>query len=121
MDLHPFPTLAAVLAMATVAGLIVSRLRQPVIVGFIAVGIVVGPVGTGWVSADSTIELLAEFGISLLLFLVGLRLDLHMIRSTGSVAIVTGLGQVALTAAIDSSSRSGSAWMVSRRFTLLWR
>lgn len=100
MDLHPFPTLAAVLAMATVAGLIVSRLRQPVIVGFIAVGIVVGPVGTGWVSADSTIELLAEFGISLLLFLVGLRLDLHMIRSTGSVAIVTGLGQVALTAAI---------------------
>ena len=54
MDLHPFPTLAAVLAMATVAGLIASRLRQPLIVGFIVVGIAVGPVGTGWVSADST-------------------------------------------------------------------
>ena len=100
MDLHPFPTLAAVLAMATVAGLIASRLRQPLIVGFIVVGIAVGPVGTGWVSADSTVELLAEFGISLLLFLIGLRLDLQMIRSTGPVALVTGIGQMAMTAAI---------------------
>ena len=59
MDLHPIPTLAAVLAMATVAELIASRLRQPLIVGFIVVGIGVGPVDTGWVSADSTVELLA--------------------------------------------------------------
>ncbi len=101
MDLHPFPpTLATVLAIATLAGLIATRLRQPLIVAFIVVGIAVGPVGTGWVSADSTIELLAEFGISLLLFLVGLRLDLQMIRSTGPVAMVTGLGQVVLTSAI---------------------
>ncbi|MGB5149475.1 MAG: cation:proton antiporter family protein [Mycobacterium sp.] len=100
MDLHPFPTLATVLAIATVAGLIATRMRQPLIVAFIVVGIAVGPVGTGWVSADSTIELLAEFGISLLLFLVGLRLDLQMIRSTGPVAMVTGLGQVVLTSAI---------------------
>jgi Kef-type K+ transport system membrane component KefB len=100
MDLHPFPTLAAVLAIATVAGLIVARLRQPLIVAFLVVGIAVGPVGTGWVSTDSTIELLAEFGIALLLFLVGLRLDLQMIRSTGPVAVVTGLGQVLATATI---------------------
>jgi Kef-type K+ transport system membrane component KefB len=100
MDLHPFPTLAAVLAMATVAGLIVSRLRQPLIVAFLVVGIAVGPVGTGWVSADGTIELLAEFGIALLLFLVGLRLDLQMIRSTGPVAVVAGLSQVVVTAAV---------------------
>ncbi|HVQ50857.1 MAG TPA: cation:proton antiporter [Mycobacterium sp.] len=86
--------------MATVAGLIASRLRQPLIVGFIVVGIAVGPVGTGWVSADGTVELLAEFGISLLLFLIGLRLDLQMIRSTGPVALVTGIGQMAMTAAI---------------------
>jgi Kef-type K+ transport system membrane component KefB len=100
MDLYPFPVLAAVLAIATVAGLVMSRLRQPLIVAFLVVGVVVGPVGTGWVSADGTIELLADFGIALLLFLVGLRLDVHMIRSTGPVAVVTGLTQVALTAAV---------------------
>lgn len=100
MGLHPFTTIAVILALATVAGLIATRLRQPLIVAFIAVGIAVGPVGTGWVSADSTIDLLARLGIAILLFLVGLRLDLHMIRSTGPVALATGLGQVIFTSVI---------------------
>ena len=100
MDLHPFTTIAVILAIATVAGLIATRLRQPLIVAFIVVGIAVGPVGTGWVSADSTIDLLARLGIAILLFLVGLRLDLHMIRSTGPVALATGLGQVLFTSVI---------------------
>ena len=100
MDVHPFPILAAVLVMATLAGLAVSRLRQPLIVAFLVVGVAVGPVGVGWVSADGTIELLADFGIALLLFLVGLRLDVHMIRSTGPVAVVAGLTQVTVTAAL---------------------
>lgn len=100
MGLHPFTTIAVILAIATVAGLLATRLRQPLIVAFIVVGIAVGPVGTGWVSADSTIELLARLGIAILLFLVGLRLDLQMIRSTGPVALATGLGQVAFTSGI---------------------
>ncbi|MGK2865848.1 MAG: cation:proton antiporter, partial [Mycobacterium sp.] len=86
--------------MATIAGLVVARLRQPLIVAFLVVGVAVGPVGTGWVSADGTIELLADFGIALLLFLVGLRLDINMIRSTGPVAVVAGLSQVTVTAAL---------------------
>lgn len=100
MDLHPFPTMAIILAIATVVGLVAVRLRQPLIVAFIGVGIAVGPVGTGWVSADSTIELLARLGIAILLFLVGLRLDLHMIRTTGPVAVATGLGQVFFTSVV---------------------
>ena len=100
MDLHPFPTIAIILAIATVVGLIAVRLRQPLIVAFIGVGIAVGPVGTGWVATDNTIELLARLGIAILLFLVGLRLDLNMIRNTGPVAVATGLGQVLLTSVI---------------------
>lgn len=98
MDLHPFPTIALILALATAAGLVANKLRQPLIVAFILVGVAVGPVGADWVSADSTMELLARLGLAILLFLVGLRLDLQMIRSTGPVAVVTGLGQVAGTA-----------------------
>jgi Kef-type K+ transport system membrane component KefB len=97
MGLHAFPLVALILAAATAAGLLAVRLRQPLIVAFIAVGIAVGPVGTGWVVFNSTIELLARLGIAILLFLVGLRLDLHMIRSTGPVALATGLGQVLFT------------------------
>jgi len=100
MDLHPFPTLAIILAIATVVGLISVRFRQPLIVAFIGVGIAVGPVGTGWVTTDNTIELLARLGIAILLFLVGLRLDLQMIRNTGPVAVANGLGQVLFTSVI---------------------
>ncbi|AFM15842.1 Kef-type K+ transport system, predicted NAD-binding component [Mycolicibacterium chubuense NBB4] len=100
MDLDPFPTIAVLLAVATAAGLLASRLRQPLIVAFIVVGILVGPVGFGWVSADHSLQLLAKLGLAILLFLVGLRLDLHMIRSTGPVALATGLGQVVFTSVI---------------------
>ncbi|PRC42420.1 sodium:proton exchanger, partial [Mycobacterium sp. ITM-2017-0098] len=100
MDLHPFPTIAIVLALATVAGVVAIRLRQPLIVAFILVGVAVGPAGVDWVSADSTMELLARLGLAILLFLVGLRLDLHMIRNTGPVAVITGLGQVLLTSVL---------------------
>ncbi|MBB0246045.1 sodium:proton exchanger [Streptomyces alkaliphilus] len=100
MELHDFPLLAAVLAVATVIGLIATRLRQPLIVAFIGVGILVGPAALGWVEADGTIELLAHLGIAVLLFLVGLRLDLHLVRTTGPIALATGLGQVVFTSAI---------------------
>ncbi|QDQ89351.1 sodium:proton exchanger [Rhodococcus sp. WB9] len=99
-DLHDFALIAVILAIAAVAGLLATRLRQPMIVAFIGVGILVGPAGTGWVAADSTIELLARLGIAILLFLVGLKLDLHLIRSTGPVALATGLGQVLFTSVV---------------------
>jgi Kef-type K+ transport system membrane component KefB len=97
MVLHEFALIALILAIAAVTGLVATRLRQPLIVAFIGVGILVGPAGFGWVEAEGTIELLAHLGIAILLFLVGLRLDLHLIRTTGPIALATGLGQVAFT------------------------
>ncbi|WP_267241596.1 cation:proton antiporter [Streptomyces sp. PR69] len=100
MEVHGFALFAVILAISAVVGLLAVRLRQPLIVAFIGVGIVVGPTGFGWVEADGTIELLARLGIAILLFLVGLRLDLHLIRTTGPIALATGLGQVLFTSVI---------------------
>ncbi|MFE7765331.1 cation:proton antiporter [Streptomyces sp. NPDC057438] len=100
MELNGFALIAVVLAVSAMVGLLAVRLRQPLIVGFIAVGILVGPTGFGWVGADGTIELLARMGIAILLFLVGLRLDLHLIRTTGPIALATGLGQVLFTSVV---------------------
>ncbi|HZG04305.1 MAG TPA: cation:proton antiporter family protein [Streptomyces sp.] len=100
MEPHDFPLVAAVLALSAAVGLLAVHLRQPLIVAFIGVGILVGPAGTGWVEASGTVELLARLGIAVLLFLVGLRLDLHLVRTTGPVALATGLGQVLFTSAI---------------------
>ena len=96
----PFYTTAAVLAVAAALGFLAVKLRQPLIVAFIGVGIAVGPAALGWVGEEVPLELFAEIGIAVLLFLVGLKLDLRLIRTTGPVALVTGLGQVAFTSGI---------------------
>ncbi len=93
---NPFYEIATLLLVSAVAGALALRLRQPLLLAFIAVGIIGGPSVLGIVDAEG-IGLLAELGISLLLFAVGLKLDLHVVRALGPVALVAGLGQVALT------------------------
>ncbi len=95
-----FTEMAVLLLLAAAISALGVRLRQPLIVAFIAVGILVGPSVLGWVSANDQIDLLAKLGITLLLFVVGLKLDLHIIRTMGPVALATGLGQVAFTSII---------------------
>lgn len=96
----PFYELTALLVLAVLLGLFGSLLRQPMIVSFIAVGVVAGPSALGVVKSHEHIALLAELGIAVLLFLVGLKLDLKLIRTLGPVALATGLGQVAFTSVI---------------------
>jgi Kef-type K+ transport system membrane component KefB/Trk K+ transport system NAD-binding subunit len=91
---------AMILGMAAVLGVVGQKLRQPLIIMFLATGILAGPAALGIIRSHDQIELLAQIGISLLLFIVGLRLDLGLIRTTGLVALATGLGQIAFTAGI---------------------
>jgi len=95
-----FEQVAAVLLVCVAAGALAMLLRQPLIVGLIAAGIAVGPEALGLVDSTSEIELLAKIGISLLLFVVGLKLDIRLVRKLGPVALATGLGQVAFTSII---------------------
>ncbi len=88
---------ALLLAVSAFVGALAVRLRQPLLVGYIIVGIVVGPAVFGWVSAHDQIDLLAQIGITVLLFVVGLKLDLRHIRHIGPVALATGLGQLGFT------------------------
>ena len=77
--------------------LIGRRFRAPSIIAYIAAGLLLGPV-TGLLVGTESIELIAETGIVLLLFLVGLELSLAKIRDVGRVSIIAGLGQVVFTA-----------------------
>lgn len=95
-----FSEIAALLVLATVAGFIGILLRQPLIVSFLAVGLIVGPSGLDMVQSEEKIQLLSELGIAVLLFLVGIKLDVKLIRSIGGVSVLTGLGQVLFTASI---------------------
>ncbi len=92
-----FIEIAAILALAALLGALGQKLRQPLIIMFMAAGILAGPAGLGIIASHGSIELLAHIGIALLLFIVGLNLDIHLIRTTGPVALATGLGQIVFT------------------------
>ena len=92
-----FHELAAILVIAGVIGVLALKLRQPLIISYIITGIVAGPAVLGWASGGSEIKLLSSIGIAVLLFVVGLKLDVGLIRSVGPVALATGLGQIVFT------------------------
>lgn len=92
-----FTEIAALLALAAAMGALALQLRQPLIVAFIFVGLLAGPSALGWVTAHDEIDLLAQLGIAVLLFVVGLKLDLKLVRHLGPVALATGIGQLAFT------------------------
>ena len=95
-----FREIAWLLLGAGAVGLLGAVLRQPVIVSFIAVGIAAAALVDSSSETTTQIRFLAELGVALLLFLVGLKLDWRLIRTLGPVALATGLGQVAFTAGI---------------------
>jgi Kef-type K+ transport system membrane component KefB len=97
---NPFYEFTAILLLAAILGGIGQLLKQPLIVTFIALGILVGPSFLDIVHSKDNIHLLAELGIAVLLFIVGLKLDIRIIRSVGKIAALTGLGQVVFTSAI---------------------
>ncbi|MFN7024696.1 MAG: cation:proton antiporter [Pseudorhizobium sp.] len=98
--LPPFTEIALLLVLAAVIGFVGMLMRQPLIVSFIAVGLLAGPSALDFVHSDEQIDLLAELGIAILLFLVGIKLDVKLIRSLGVVSLMTGLGQVAFTSIV---------------------
>jgi len=95
----PFAEFALLLLVSALVGALFVRLRQPVLIAYVVVGIAVGPAGFGFVTAHDQIDLLAQIGVTVLLFVVGLKLDLNHIRHIGAVALATGLGQMAFTVA----------------------
>lgn len=85
------------LLIASVIGVIAIRLRQPPIIAYIVAGILVGPALLGLVHAHGQIDLLSQIGITVLLFLVGLKLDLQHVRHIGPVALQAGGFQLLIT------------------------
>lgn len=98
--LSTFSEFALLLLIAAAVGAVFVRLKQPVLIAYIVVGIAVGGAGFGLVQAHEEIDLLAQIGVAVLLFVVGLKLDLHHVRHIGPVALATGLGQLAFTIVI---------------------
>jgi Kef-type K+ transport system membrane component KefB len=86
-----------ILIVATVLAIIARFLKQPIVLGYMVAGLIIGPVGLGWVANHEVIATLSEIGIAFLLFIVGLELDVRKLKHLGAVSLIVGLGQVVLT------------------------
>lgn len=94
--------IAVVALFAMAAGLVLMRLRQPPMVGYILVGIVFGPTGLGVIQSSEAISLLAEMGVLLLLFLIGMEISIRAFVLVLKPALVVMFGQLAFALGVTS-------------------
>jgi len=97
---HGIPVLGELLVLAGTSLAVVMlfrRLKLPAAVGFIVSGVLIGPGGFGLIADEELVRTLAEFGVVLLLFTVGLELSITDLGRSGRTAFVAGSFQVALT------------------------
>jgi Kef-type K+ transport system membrane component KefB len=95
-----FIEIALILSVTTIVSIFMKLLKQPLVVGYILSGILVGPYVFGILSSPDQIELFSKIGITILLFIVGLSLRPETIKETGKVSLITGLGQIIFTSVI---------------------
>ena len=95
--LNVLTSLVTVLALTVVTVFTFHKLKLPTVIGFLAVGVAMGPHGFGVIGHGAEIELLAEIGIVLLLFSIGLEFSFERFLSVKGLIIVGGSLQVALT------------------------
>lgn len=102
---------AIIVTAGFLGGIVAQRLRQPLILGYIAAGIVLGPVTGGSLIYDPhDIELLAEIGIALLLFALGIEFSLKELRPVRSVALLGTSIQILLTVGVAAGVGLALGW-----------
>jgi K+:H+ antiporter len=91
----PFLLLIAIVTLAAViSGLIMVRLKQPPMVGYILAGLVLGPAGVGFMPHVDAVPLIAEFGVLFLLFVIGMEISLKAFIANLRPAVLTVIGQL---------------------------
>ncbi|HAK56328.1 MAG: cation:proton antiporter [Vicinamibacterales bacterium] len=106
-DLGVLRDLAIIVGLAIPVVALAHRLRMPPLVGFLLVGVAIGPRGAGLIPEVESVAALSEIGVVLLLFAIGLELSLSRVLEWGTAVLVTGgaqmLGMLAIGAAVGSA------------------
>lgn len=97
IDSTDLTSIALVTSVAVVCGLLLSKLRQPAIVGYVLAGIALGPSGLALIKNTGNVEILAELGVLMLLFVIGTELSVRAFVSVLGVAMACAALQIALS------------------------
>ncbi len=91
-----FLEFAVILILAGAVAFLVSLLKQPNIIAYIITGLIVGPFGYYQLQNSEVFSAMAQIGVALLLFMIGMQLDISQLRKIGKAAVLTGLVQVTI-------------------------
>ena len=106
MQENVFTALSVIIVIASLMALLMRLIRQPLIIGYILTGVIVGPFAFHILKSASTIETFSNIGIALLLFIIGLGLNPKVIKEVGKIAGLVGVIEVFLVTA--------AGWIVGR-------
>ncbi|MFH1365575.1 MAG: cation:proton antiporter [archaeon] len=95
-----FINLSVILIFGVLVSALMKMLKQPLIIGYIVTGLLVGPSFLNLLASHEAISTFAQIGVAFLLFMVGLHLNPKVIKEVGFVSLVTGIGQVLFTSLI---------------------
>jgi Kef-type K+ transport system membrane component KefB len=95
-----FTEISIILLIALILSIFMRLLKQPLVIGYILAGIILGPYALNMIHGTEMIELFSKLGITILLFIVGLNLNPTVIRELGKVSLITGIMQVVCTSAV---------------------
>lgn len=112
MELVILTDIVVIFAFATAVNYLFTKIRIPTIIGYLLTGIVVGPSVLGVIKSPHEIEFMAEIGIILLMFTIGLEFSLNHLIKIRNIVFVGGFIQLVFTAGITA--------LVSRMYDLAW-
>jgi Kef-type K+ transport system membrane component KefB len=92
-----FISLSLIILLVLGVSFIMRLLKQPLIIGYILAGILIGPIFLNLIPAGDTLSTFSEIGIAFLLFIVGLYLNPKVVKEAGKISVITGIGQVVFT------------------------
>ena len=102
--------IAIVFSVALLCGLLLMRFKQPAIIGYIVAGVILGPSGFQIIDETEAAKTLAELGVLLLLFLIGMELSLRAFKTVYKLATVIVLAQIALSVFATSFIGLAMSW-----------
>ncbi len=95
-----FIELSLIVCLTTVIAMIMRLFKQPLVVGYILSGIIIGPYALNILHSTESIELFSKIGVAILLFIVGLHLNPETIKETGKASLIVGIGEIVMTTVI---------------------
>jgi monovalent cation:H+ antiporter-2, CPA2 family len=105
--------LVTVLGAAAAGGLLAALFRQPVLLGYLLGGVIVGPSGLGLIKEVVQVETLAQFGVAFLLFALGVKFSLSELKKVQGISLGGGSLQILLTIAVTAIISIGVGWVTS--------